>query len=212
MSNEKEDIEKMVNELVGDTLSDTQQSQAIAPQTAGTQQSTANPTQANQPMQQDNSPVKIEPSEATLPSKKDFLKEDPIIKAILNDSGVFDLLDVVLSELAEESSSLKYERIKKELANQDTDRLSLRRSNILKMISDALIQKRNLALNDFINLRSPQWQLVFDQLMQRITQTLKELSYSTEQVELFFQKLQGNLEGFEEVTEQKLKESVYKVN
>ena len=76
------------------------------------------------------------------------------------------------------------------------------------MIGDSLIQKRNLALNDLVNLRSPQWQVVFKQLMDRVQQTFTDLGYSSEQVELFFQKLQGNLEGFEEETEQKLKETI----
>jgi hypothetical protein len=76
------------------------------------------------------------------------------------------------------------------------------------MVNDSLVQKRNLALNDFVNLRSPQWQVVFEQLMNKIRRTFIDLNYTTEQMELFFQKLQNNLEGFEEETEQKLKESI----
>lgn len=154
-------------------------------------------------------PIEVQATQQIkIPDKKDIIRDDPLIKGILNEDGVFDLLDVVLAELAEESASLKYERIKKELKDEPTDRLSLRRSNILKMISDALVQKRNLALNDFINLRSPQWQIVFDQLMKRVRKTLMDLQYSSEELELFFQKLQFNLEGFEEMTEIKLKESL----
>jgi len=146
-----------------------------------------------------------------LPSKKDIINKDPLLRGIINDDGIFDLLDVVLAEMAEESASLKYERIKKEFLDQDTDRLSLRRSNILKMISDSLVQKRNLALNDFVNLRSPQWQVVFAQLMGKVRRTFIDLNYTSEQMELFFQKLEVNLEGFEDEAEQKLKESVAKI-
>lgn len=144
----------------------------------------------------------------TIPDKKDIIKTDILLQGILNDEGTFELFDIVLAELAEESASLKYERIKKEIQDEPTDRISLRRSNILKMISDSLVQKRNLALNDFVNLRSPQWQIVFEQLMQRIKQTFMDLGYSSEQLELFFQKFHENLEGFEENTEQKLKETM----
>ncbi|MDB4330308.1 hypothetical protein N9948_01155 [bacterium] len=145
-----------------------------------------------------------------LPDKKDIIKEDPLLKGLLGDDGTFDLLDIVIAELAEEGASLKYERIKKEFDDQPTDRISLRRANILKMITDALIQKRNLALNDFVNLRSPQWQIVFSELMDKVRQTFDELGYSSEQMELFFDKLQNSLEGFEEDTELKLKESLSK--
>jgi len=156
-----------------------------------------------------NKPLEItNASQLVLPSKDEIIKKDALLTGMLNDDGVFELLDTVLAEMAEEGASLKYERIKKEFKDEPTDRISLRRANILKMISDSLIQKRNLALNDLVNLRSPQWQVVFKQLMARIQQTFVDLSYSTEQVELFFQKLQGNLEGFEEETEQKLKETV----
>ena len=157
-----------------------------------------------------NKPLAVTTSsnQVVLPSKEDVIKRDPLLSGMLNDDGVFDLIDVVLAEMAEEGASLKYERIKKEFKDEPTDRISLRRANILKMINDSLIQKRNLALNDLVNLKSPQWQIVFKQLMDRVQQTFQELSYSSEQVELFFQKLQSNLEGFEEDTEEKLKESV----
>lgn len=156
-----------------------------------------------------NPPIEIEETQQLiLPDKKDIIKEDPLLKAMLDDEGTFELLDIVMSELAEESASLKFERIKKEFEDEDTDRISLRRANILKMIGDAIIQKRNLALNDFVNLKSPQWQIVFEQLMDKVRISFTDLEYSTEQMELFFVKLQSNLEGFEEETEIKLKESI----
>ena len=147
-----------------------------------------------------------------IPDKKSIIKEDPLLKGLMGDEGTFDLLDIVIAEMAEEGASLKYERIKKEFENQATDRISLRRTNILKMIADAIIQKRNLALADFVNLRSPQWQVVFAELMDKVRLTFKELGYSSEQMELFFEKLESNLEGFEENTEIKLKESLSKGN
>lgn len=156
-------------------------------------------------------PLKIEEDQSlqlVVPDKRDVIKEDPLIKALINEQDTFGLLDVVLTELAEESASLKYERIKKEFDNEPTDRISLRRANILKIINDSIIQKRNLALNDLVNLRSPQWQIVFQELMLKVRQTLGELGYSSEQMELFFDKLQNNLEGFEEITEHKLKENM----
>jgi hypothetical protein len=145
-----------------------------------------------------------------IPNKKDVIKEDPLLKGLIRDEGTFELLDIVIAEMAEEGASLKYERLKKEFDDEPTDRISLRRANILKMITDALIQKRNLALSDFVNLRSPQWQVVFSELMDKVRITFTELGYSSEQMELFFEKLQNNLEGFEEDTEMKLKDSLNK--
>jgi hypothetical protein len=162
-----------------------------------------------------SNPIEVDESlsqQLIIPDKQSIIKEDPLLKGLIGDEGTFELLDIVIAEMAEEGASLKYERIKKEFENQSTDRISLRRTNILKMISDALIQKRNLALADFVNLRSPQWQVVFSELMEKIKLTFKELGYSSEQMELFFEKLESNLEGFEENTEIKLKESLSKNN
>lgn len=171
----------------------------------GNKSSSSNTT----PAANSSEPIQVEDvSQLILPEKNEILKDDPLLNGIMNESGVFELLDLVVAEMMEESASLKYERIKKEFKDEETDRISLRRANILKMIGDALIQKRNLALNDFVNLRSPQWQIVFDSLMIRIRQTFDDLNFSSEQTELFFQKLTNNLEGFEEITEQKLKESL----
>lgn len=160
-----------------------------------------------------NNPIAVDEStvnQILIPNKKDVIKEDPLLKGLIRDEGTFELLDIVIAEMAEEGASLKYERLKKEFDDEPTDRISLRRANILKMITDALIQKRNLALSDFVNLRSPQWQVVFSELMDKVRVTFTELGYSSEQMELFFEKLQNNLEGFEEDTEMKLKDSLNK--
>lgn len=170
--------------------------------------STTESTTTEQTSESTSTQIEIKEHKVPMPDKKDVIKQDNLLRGIINDDGVFDLLDIVLAEMAEESASLKFERIKKEYNEEATDRISLRRSNILKMIADSLIQKRNLALNDFVNLRSPQWQVVFSHLMTKVKQTLIDLNYSSEQVELFFQHLQTNLEGFEDDTEQKLKESM----
>jgi len=143
-----------------------------------------------------------------LPTKAEVLKDDAVVKGLLNDDGIFDLVSAVLLELAEEGASLKYERIKLENQDQPTDRISVRRAQILKTITDTLVQRRNIALNDFVNLKSPQWQVIFGHLMNKIRQTFIDLVYNTEQIELFFQTLQNNLEGFEEEAEQKLKENI----
>ena len=156
-------------------------------------------------------PIAAVPSVVTLPNKEELLKNDDIIKGILEGSSTFELIDLVLAELAADCTHLKYERMKRDAANQDVDRVVLRHANILKMINDALVQKRTLALNDIINLRSPQWQLVFEELLKKIKQTLLDISLSSEQLELFFEKFNKNIEGFEEQTEIKLKDTLTNV-
>jgi len=143
----------------------------------------------------------------TLPKKEDIVRNDALIKGLLGDENIYDLVNTVLIELAEETASLKFERIKLEERDQSTGTISVRRAQVLKMVMDALVQRRNIALNDFINLKSPQWQIIFSHLMLKIRQTFLDLNYNTEQIELFFQSLQKNLEGFEEEAEQRLKES-----
>lgn len=168
--------------------------------------SNGNNNNSNKPVQVDSEQT----NQLVLPDKKSIISEDNLLKALMADDNTFELLDIVIAELAEEGASLKYERIKKEFEDEPTDRISLRRANILKMVNDALIQKRNLALNDFINLRSPQWQVVFGELMDRIRLTFDDLGYSSEQMELFFENLQNRLENFEEDTEMILKENASK--
>jgi len=176
--------------------------------TASSTQS-SNPTSPNPNPVTSSGPVQVTATQKLpLPPKKDVVDNDALLKGLLNEEGIFDLFDMALAELAEESASLKYERMKKESNDEDTDRISLRRSSILKTIIDSLVQKRNMALNDFVNLRSPQWQVVFDLLMSKMKQTFGDLNFTSEQQELYFQKFQENLEGFEEETEQKLKDSV----
>jgi len=171
---------------------------------------------ANKNDQKELEPQSLKPIEITetetekvvLPTRDSVVEKDDLVNAIVDGSGTFELLDMVIKELAEDCAQLKYERIKKVHDEKDIERIVLRHANILKMVSESLIQKRNLVLNDIINLKSPQWQMVHGEFLKRIKQTLIDLRYSSEQIELFFDKLTKNLEGFEEQTEIKLKESL----
>ena len=85
----------------------------------------ANTTVTNQPTTQGSNPLEItQASKLALPSKDEILKNDKLLRGMVNEDGVFDLLDVVLAEMAEEGASLKYERIKKEFNEEATDRIS----------------------------------------------------------------------------------------
>jgi len=138
-------------------------------------------------------------------SETSIIKSDNLVQAILEGSGTFELIDIIVAELAKDSAHLDQERVRQSNEKKTIDRVVKYRSSVLKMIVETLVQKRNLALSEIINLRSPQWLSVMDSFIKKIKQTFMDLNFADEQIDLFFEKLKVNMEGFEEETEQKIK-------
>lgn len=137
--------------------------------------------------------------------KQNFITEDNLLKMIREGSNSFALLDKVIEEIAEESASLKFDRNFSENIMSllgDGTKVSKTRAQILKVIGDLLVTKRELAKNDVINLKGKRMQSVFKYFMTVIKSSLDQTeAILPEQKELFWSNLQKNLANFEENAE-----------
>jgi len=155
----------------------------------------------------DNLPLPISMAEASAIVPAEEQPDDPICLTIKEDEVPDAVLKAVLWGLAEEQASLKNLRQKKERDGKDTAHISIKRGQLLKFMSETLLQKQALMghMSGELDLRGPKFREIFKMFLGVISDTFDEVRVPTEYKEMFFHALSRNLEGWEDRAEKVLK-------
>jgi len=139
-------------------------------------------------------------------SQPEELADDEICIAIKEDEVPDTVLKAVLWGLAEEQSSLKVLRQKRQGDGKDTSYISLKRGTLLKYMSETLLQRQALmGASTDLDLRGPKFREIFKMLLGIISDTFEEIKIPEEYKDMFFHALSKNLEGWEVRAEKKIK-------
>ena len=134
------------------------------------------------------------------------LADDEICLAIREDELPDTVLKAVIMGLAEEQSSLKSLRQKRQNEGKDSSYISLKRGTLLKYMSETLIQRQTLTgYTGELDLRGPRFREVFKMLLGIISDTFDEIKVPSEYKGMFFHALSQNLDGWEERAEKLVK-------
>ena len=143
----------------------------------------------------------VTPSDAVVVPAQE-MADDRIITTIQQEESEDIVLHAVIYGLAEEQSSLKTLREKKGQEGKDTSHISLKRGQLLKYMSETLLQKRALSgSSEEIDLRGPKFREIFKMFLETISESFDEVKIPPEYKEMFFSALSHNLEGWEERAE-----------
>ncbi len=128
--------------------------------------------------------------------KAKFIDVDPVVLAARKHADPMAMLAVVKSEVATEQAALHFQRIENEKHGRDTSQVSSRRIDALKKIADIELEIKKLGA-DVIDIHGEKFQLVFKLWIEAIREVAVEV-LGPEQVDLFFNRLQTKLEGWED--------------
>ena len=155
------------------------------------------------PISQEDVPM-IPEEVAVVPAEE--VGDDEICICIKEDDLPDAVLKAVLYGFAEEQSSLKSLRKTKQNAGKDTSHISLKRSTVLKYMSETLLQKQTLSANTgALDLRGPKFREVFKMFLGIISDTFDEVKIPAEYKDMFFHALSKNLDGWEDKAEKIVK-------
>jgi len=130
--------------------------------------------------------------------RQKFIKEDSVFKnAGQNDPMV--LLSSLKAEVAREAASLHYQRVQDEKLGKDTTRISGRRIDALKKIADIEMEMRKIGF-DQVDVHSEKFQRIF-KLWIETMRLVAEETLPPELLDLFFNRLQSEMDGWEEKAE-----------
>jgi len=125
--------------------------------------------------------------------KKKFLDSDPLVLQLDENADDDKTLQLIMRGLAQEQSSLEFERVEAERTGKDTSQLSLRRVNALKALSDTWIKRKDLMTGNTVDMASTAFSRLFQFMLSTFREAMLDGNVPTDQVEAVFSCLTDRL-------------------
>ena len=125
-----------------------------------------------------------------------FVKSQPLVKSI--SEGSEGTMELLLLEVAEEISHLKWERRKASREGKNTSAYTIGRINGLRSLAETLIRKKEADTSDKLDLKSPRMQKLFKIWMQMFYTSMEKSGVSEEVINVVFQQIKADLLAFEQ--------------
>jgi hypothetical protein len=125
-----------------------------------------------------------------------YVKDQPLVKVMAESSA--QAMDVLLVEIAEEISHLKWERRKAAKDGKNTAQYTVARINGLRSLAEALIRRKEAARAEHLDLKSPRLQKIFKIWMQLFYEAMEKSGVSSQDINVVFQQMKADLVGWEQ--------------
>lgn len=125
-----------------------------------------------------------------------YVRAQPLVKA-LGDGDAGTAMDALLVEIAEEVSHLKYERRKATKEGKNTAPFTVARVNALRHLAETLIRRKETAMAERMDLKSPRLQKIFTIWMQLFYEAMEKSNVNSEIINVVFQQMKADMEGWE---------------
>jgi len=127
--------------------------------------------------------------------RKDATRENDVILSVTKDNPESpDVLRGVMSELAEEAASLRFEREEAERNGQDTSTLSVRRARVLQAVGDTWLKRKSQLSAEAMDLDSPEFAAVFGFMIETFKKAMLECNSRPEMIETIIAKFASMLD------------------
>jgi len=146
----------------------------------------------------DDGAVSLEPANDTvaeiLKQKNVAMGKDPIIETARTAPESVDLLHFVMVALAEEASSIGFERQEAERQGMETSNISTRRINALTKLVETWLKRKDQITTREIDLKSPTTRALFGFVFEMFKEAMETSGIVPEMTETIFAKVAKALE------------------
>ncbi len=142
-------------------------------------------------------PVDPEDLQKEFQEREEFVEKQKLVKSVQNNASVSEIIDQVLLEIAEELSHLKWERRKASKEGKSTVNHTVSRINCLGRISDILIKKKETAISEKLDLKSPRFQKILQSWMEFLYLAMQKSGIRDEDIDVVFNQMKADMVGWE---------------
>ncbi len=129
--------------------------------------------------------------------KARFIAQDPVVIAASNNRvQALAILALIRVEIAKEAAAIQFQRMESEKFGKDTSQTSTRRIDALGKIANIELEMKKLGPTT-IDPHSEEFQKIFALWLELLKGIMTEL-FTAQQIDLFFNRLDSALEGWEE--------------
>jgi hypothetical protein len=130
-----------------------------------------------------------------------YIRKQELVKVIKEDASTASVVDAVLVEIAEELSHLKYERRKAAKEGKNTANYTVSRINSLRSMAELLLKRKEAALAERLDLKSPRLQKIFEVWMEFFSESMVKCQIPDHLIDLVFQQMKADMKDWEKKME-----------
>lgn len=129
--------------------------------------------------------------------RESYVSDQPLFKSVSAKAPVNEIVDLVLQEIAEEISHLKFERRKAAKDGKNTIVFTTSRIASLKQLSDVLIKRMENARADKLDLKSPRFKAILRLWMEFVYESMQKCEISDQVIDLVFKQMEADMRDWE---------------
>jgi len=129
----------------------------------------------------------------SLKEREKFVDSEKLYKSIRSGERLDRVADLVIIEIAEELSNMKFERKKAAIEGRGTMSHTVSRINSLKVLADVVAKKLDAAKADAFDLRSPKFQKILSSWLEFVYDSMKKVGYDDKNIDIVFNQLKADM-------------------
>jgi hypothetical protein len=126
-----------------------------------------------------------------------YVQNQELVKAVSNKASTIDIIDVILLEISEELAHLKFERRKATKEGKNTANYTISRTHSLKSLADLLLKRKEVALNERLDLKSERFQAVFKVWLDFFHNSMEKVGIEPRIIDIVFQQMKKDMVDWE---------------
>jgi len=126
--------------------------------------------------------------------KEEHMKKDPLLAAVRENPESVEVLHETIKAIANEVSSLEFERIEADRKGEGSAMLSNRRIAALTKIGDTWLKRMDQIMSKGIDLESPAFKGVYNLIMETFREAMSSANIREEAIKLTFTKFSHRVE------------------
>jgi len=126
-----------------------------------------------------------------------YVEKQELTKVVKNGGSTTQIIDILITEIAEELAHLKFKRRKAFQDGGDVRSFTGSRMRHLRSLTELLFKKKESAMAEQLDLRSPRLQKIFKVWMEFFYSSMEKCGISEEMVDLVFQQMKADMKDWE---------------
>lgn len=140
-------------------------------------------------------PELIDPSdiEREIRERSAFVNGQELVKVLDQKGSTSEIIDVLLKEIAEETSHIKFEREKAISQGKSALNQNMARVATLRTLTEILLKRKDSDLAERLDLKSPRFQKIFKVWMEFFYSSMEKSGIESEIIDLVFKQMQADM-------------------
>jgi hypothetical protein len=144
-------------------------------------------------------PELIDPKsvEREIRKRENFVSSQKLVRVVAEKASISDVIDVVLEEITEELSHLKYERRKATEEGKNTANYTISRIASLRQLADILNKRQENFRSDRFDLKSPKFKQILHVWMEFVYSSMSKSDLPESTIDVVFKQMEADMEDWE---------------